>query len=208
MFHAEWLQQIDAVIKELPEAARLRVLDLGCGDAALFGGLLERHNVAAYVGYDTSAEVLQYAAASLQTLAAPNRLVNDFLQRSVINETTPFNCIYSSYAIHHLQEEEKIQFFTAAYHQLPSNGGVFIYVDVCRKDGEPLNEYLDAYMQQVATKWTVLDSDEFNLVEEHIRSYDFPTEKGKLKQLLTGIGFTVTEPLVIDGVHSMLVLTK
>ena len=63
MFHRRFINGINRVIDTVSQP--LTVLDLGCGDAACSvrcwnGGPLR------YMGYDTSAEVLRYAAASLQ----------------------------------------------------------------------------------------------------------------------------------------------
>ena len=120
MFHREFINEINRVIDTMPVSQPLTVLDLGCGDAALFSKVLERRPIALYVGYDTSAEVLRYAAASLQGLKADTRLVNDYLQNATTIEQEPFDLVYSSFAIHHLQEEQKIRFSgkptTACWH--------------------------------------------------------------------------------------------
>lgn len=208
MFHRQLLEQVNSTIITMPALQPLTVLDLGCGDAALFSNLLTLHNVALYVGYDTSAEVLQYAAASLKHLPAKHRLVNDYLQHATKNETQSFNLIYSSFAIHHLKDEQKIKFFKEVYDRLLAPCGVFIYVDVFKSNGQSRDEYLNAYLQNMAANWTALTSSEFELVEGHIREYDFPAEKAQLTSLLTETGFFVKEPVGVDAVHSVLVLRK
>lgn len=208
MFHREFIDEINRVIDTMPDSQPLTVLDLGCGDAALFSKVLERRPIALYVGYDTSAEVLRYAAASLQGLKADTRLVNDYLQNATTIEQEPFDLVYSSFAIHHLQDEQKTRFFREAYDRLLTPGGVFIYVDVLRADDQARSEYLDAYISNMAAKWIALDEHEFKLIEDHIRAYDFPMEKGKLMTLLQETGFSVNEPALFDGMHSILVLRK
>ena len=208
MFHRQFLTAINQAIVSTPCLVPLTVLDLGCGDVALFSNLLAGYNAATYTGYDTSAEVLLYAAQSLKQLPVQSRLVNDYLQNAAKHETTAFNFIYSSFAIHHLTDEQKIIFFEEVYDHLLAPGGIFIYVDVFKNYDQSREEYLQSYISNITTHWTALDSNECKLVEDHIRAYDFPMEKNALKIMLQQMGFSVSEPVSVDGVHAMLVLKK
>lgn len=208
MCHAEFTAAIGHIINtQLPETP-LTVLDLGCGDAALISRLLAGYNVTAYTGYDSSAEVLKHADIALQQLHTNSRLVNEVLQQAPVQEGHRYNVVYSSFAIHHLPDEEKLAFFKAAYDTLLAPGGVFIYVDVFKKPQQSRTAYLELYLQNIARHWKALTPAELALVEEHITRYDFPAEKTLLVQQLRQSGFTVEEPSTGDGVHGMLVLTK
>lgn len=207
MFHLELTASTQKAISELT-GKPLKVLDLGCGDAALFSKLLKDEAVISYTGYDTSAEVLQLAARSLEAMQAETRLVNDYLQHATTLETGTFNLIHSSFAVHHLTYDQKVDFFTATFKRLLEPDGVFVYVDVMRDDEQSRVAYLEAYLANVASRWTALTADEYQLVEDHIRSYDFPMEKRELKVLLKEIGYHVSEPITVDRAHNILVLRK
>lgn len=208
MFHAESMAAIGSTIDTLLPQEPLSVLDLGCGDASLICQLLNKYNVKEYTGYDSSAEVLKYAHTALQQVNTNTRLVNEVLQQAPAQEGHYYNCVYSSFAIHHLPDDEKLAFFKAAYQTLLSPGGLFIYVDVFKKAQQSRENYLDVYLDNIAQHWTALTTEELALVQEHISRYDFPAEKSQLVQELLQIGFTVQEPSVGDGMHGMMVLTK
>lgn len=188
MFHRE----ISAAVSQLFKAngEPLRLIDLGCGDASHILKLLEPGELAEYCGCDLSQYALDEARKNLEPFgAAINLCCKDML--SVLKEAPAnhFDIVYSSYALHHLPAEGKLEVFTECHRALRDNGSM-ILVDVMRDEGQARQEYLYSYNKAVRTQWEALTPDERNQVQEHIRSCDFPETASTLEQLARNAGFT------------------
>ncbi|NTU57879.1 MAG: methyltransferase domain-containing protein [Chlorobiaceae bacterium] len=186
MFHREITEAARRLLKSRP--GPLNVIDLGCGDAAHIGKILEPGQVAEYCGCDLSPYALDVARNNLIPFGIRvNLLCRDMI--AVLKEAPEnhFDLVYSGYALHHLPIEAKQAFFTESRRILRENGCV-ILVDVMREEGNSRPEYLDNYNGAVATQWLALTPDERDQVQEHIRNCDFPETPGILQSLAENAG--------------------
>jgi SAM-dependent methyltransferase len=193
MFHRE----ISTAVRKLLATRRepLNVLDLGCGDAAHIGKILNPGQVAEYYGCDLSPYALDVARVNLEPFGIRvNLLCRDMI--AVLREAPGdhFDVVYSGYALHHLPIGDKQAFFTECRRTLRDNGCV-ILVDVMREEGQARQAYLDDYNGAVATQWDALTLHERNQVQEHIRNCDFPETPTSLRLLAKNAGLETSRKL-------------
>lgn len=207
MFHQELETAVGELLQQHFATTPLQVLDLGCGDAALISKVLTNHDLQLYVGIDTSATVLTYAAQSFAHAPGLIELLNDGMEEAIADETRTFNFIHSSYAIHHLTLAEQTQLLAAIYDRLSSEG-IFVWIDVFRLTNQPRADYLAQYLHRMKTQWAEIEAEEFALLEAHITQYDFPNELETMKTIALQKGFTVSELPLPDNIHHILVFQK
>ena len=129
------------------------------------------------------------------------------MEMLIKRERDHFQLIYSSYAIHHLQDSEKKQLLTDACRRL-AKGGIIIIIDVFRKEGRSRDEYLDSYINWMAESWTAISLAGKELIWEHVRQFDFPTTIGFITACAAELGLTIIEHFSPDGRHHMLTLKR
>ena len=207
MLHREIAVYFERSFEHIEEKKGISVLDLGCGDAGQIAGALKLKQVEHYTGYDLSQPALDLARANLRDLPAIKKFVCGQMEVLVKQERDHFQLIYSSYAIHHLQDNEKKQLLTDACRRL-AKGGIIIIVDVFRKEGQSRDEYLDSYINWMGESWTAIDLASKELVWEHVRQFDFPTTIGYITAWSAELGLTVIKHFSPDGRHHMLTLKK
>jgi SAM-dependent methyltransferase len=149
------------LLSELPADAK-RVLDLGCGDGHLLAIVLGRCPAATGVGLDFSARMLERAG---ERFAGDRRVT---LLHHNLEERLPdlgsFDCIVSSFAIHHCADARKRELYAEVYSRLQA-GGVFCNLEhvasptgriherflrelgIAQADEDPSNKLLDVETQ-------------------------------------------------------------
>jgi SAM-dependent methyltransferase len=187
MYHREITAAVATLLKTRP--APLSLLDLGCGDASHVSKILKPGQLAEYCGCDLSPYALDVARVNLEPFGIPVTMIcRDMLL--VLREApgSHFDIVYSSYALHHLDTDDKQTFFTESRRVLRENGGI-ILVDVMRNEGQERPDYLDGYNGTVRVEWDALTRDERDQVQKHIRNCDFPEPPSTLRKLARNAGF-------------------
>lgn len=109
------------VLEQIPQGVR-RILDLGTGDGRLLALILSVRPGASGVALDGSEPMLEAAAARFAG--------NDRVQIVAHDLTRPlpdlgtFDAVVSSFAIHHLEHQRKLELYSEIY-RLLEPGGVF-----------------------------------------------------------------------------------
>ena len=130
--HAQWYLSIAdrfphrkegeaVVLEQIPHGVR-RILDLGTGDGRLLALILSARPGAAGVALDGSETMLQAAAARFADTDGVEIVAHD-MTRPLPNLGT-FDAVVSSFAIHHLEHERKLQLYSEVF-RLLEPGGVF-----------------------------------------------------------------------------------
>jgi SAM-dependent methyltransferase len=175
---------------------------------------LEDTGLWAYTGVDASQAALtkardELAGARFQVqLCEADMLVA--LEDGVGTPSRKFDVILASYSVHHLPVAEKLRFFKGAFSNLES-GGILLFADVFRRDGEARVPYLDAYVTMMREAWGGLAPEALAGAIEHVRQRDFP-ETVEIVRELTGAAGFCDEPLELfrdgSGFHRLLAVRK
>lgn len=156
------------LLSEVPVGSK-RVLDLGCGDGHLLRLVLDHCDDATGVGLDISQSMLDHSR---------RRFENDqrvsFIEHNM-DEALPdlgrFDCIVSSFAIHHCTDERKRELYGEVF-KLLEPGGTFCNLEHVSSS----NERIHARFVR-AMKMTSEDEDPSN------KLLDVETQLGWLKEL-------------------------
>jgi ubiquinone/menaquinone biosynthesis C-methylase UbiE len=205
MRHAELGKKTAFIVNQYPQK-KLHILDIGCGDASALLSVLQPTVIASYTGFDLSSATLQLAAEKLTAQNVPHALKEGNMMELIEQEENQFDIIYSSFAIHHLQDDEKRKLLLACLDRLLPEGKM-IYIDIFREHISR-NEYINNYLSFIETDWPLLTANEKQLVHEHITTYDFPSDLEETIASVHSLGFSVSEKYQPDHSHAMLVLSK
>lgn len=206
MYHAEFTRMVTKVFDELKQRA-IDVLDIGCGDAGFLKPVLQGQSINSYTGYDLSAPALQIASDNLCQLSFDVELKQGDMLELIQQETKTFDIIHAGFAIHHLQDNDKIKMYEACF-KLLNAGGQMIYRDIFRKTGFDRDGYLNQYFSIMKNKWTELNAAEYELICNHVSRYDFPSDLETTIKQFRQTGFAIANKLEPDNFHIMLQLEK
>ena len=189
--HRAILQKARWLIKSALGDQPVNMLDLGCGNATPVVELMSDLHLAHYSGIDLAENVLQEAEALMNHLVVPVRLFRRDLFEGV-PESLSVNFIFSSFAVHHGQQEQKQQLFKTLYHQV-AEGCYFCLIDIVRyphqsRDAciDMMTEYLTRKIRQPALQAQII---------EHVREHDFPENPEDLSTFAHNAGWQSVEEL-------------
>lgn len=149
------------LLSEVPAHTK-RVLDLGCGDGHLLALVLDRCLAATGVGLDFSGKMLEQAQKRFA--GDPRVQLVGHNMDEPLPELGAFDCVVSSFAIHHCTHERKQQIYAEVFSLLAS-GGVFCNLEhvasptprlherflaemgIAPADEDPSNKLLDSETQ-------------------------------------------------------------
>jgi len=114
MHHREIYQAITDLLAEQWESRPFKLLDLGCGDASFLAPTLQGRSIQHYMGFDLSAPALALAAENIAPLDCKAELINIDFMEGLAQTHEHFDIVFTSYALHHLTQEEKAEFFRLA----------------------------------------------------------------------------------------------
>lgn len=187
MFHREIYALIAGMLRQRRERGSYSMIDLGCGNTRFLAPCLKAAPPARYDGIDLSPAALDEARSYLSGLENISLHCQDMLHAVQTAEGT-FDTIFSGYAVHHLDAEEKQQLFHACAARL-APGGTFILVDIAREEGQSRQHYLDTYLHTMRTQWTAIHPADMDAACAHVAAYDFPETLTDLTQMATAASF-------------------
>lgn len=207
MFHDDFSLFLSPVLKDLSNRSSIDVLDCGCGDAYLLSNQLRRLPVFSFTGYDMSNQALDAARNNLAKLECEIVLKQGPMEESIQSEEKEFDIIYSSFAIHHLQDADKRKLLDHFYAKLKKNG-VLILIDLLRNQSLSRGDYLEEYIQYIAKEWDEIEAIDKELVYEHMRNYDFPSTRNDFKNWIADSGFIVQNHFDADSRNTLFIAQK
>jgi SAM-dependent methyltransferase len=177
----------------------LRVVDLGCGCGQMAARSLKGLKVESYLGVDLApaglGRIPTHLSSVTQNCETRESGIVDFL-RSELNWTP--NVILASFSLHHFECSE-LGSILAGIKQKLALDGRFIWVDPVRRSDESREEFIRRFMKEIADSWSDLDSSEFQEVEEHITSSDYPLDQIERQRLTESVDFKKEETLYQDS---------
>jgi cyclopropane fatty-acyl-phospholipid synthase-like methyltransferase len=118
-----------------------------------------------------------------------------------------FDVIYSSFAIHHLPEEQKYELFERIAAHMKADG-VFILVDAIRREGESLKKYLERYCNMIESEWIELSQEEKQSACDHIVHNDLVETTSNLLSLARRAGLKCNGDPIAYGPHALFCFTR
>jgi ubiquinone/menaquinone biosynthesis C-methylase UbiE len=199
MFHQELFSACKPILRSLHKP--IQILELGSGDASLIKSLLCDFQIKLYSGCDLSENALQLAKINLSNLDSTVELnCIDMLSQLKRLESNSFDVIFSSFAIHHLSDDDKNLLFGECYRVLKIPG-FFILIDVIRNEDEGRQIYIEKYLNAVDTHWSALTKAEFEQISDHVRANDFPNTAKGYHQFAVHSGFASSQQLAAFTWH-------
>ena len=206
MKHAEFQQYTKQVLAQhCPQS--FRMMDLGCGDASSLIPILSKDTVADYLGFDLSEAALAIAGNNLSFLETKARWCQGDLEQLTLEEEFRFDVVYSSYAIHHLQDAAKEKLYAKILDCLKP-GGVFIYVDCYQQPNSSPVDYRTEYCGWIDQTWEALTLNERQDIKNHISVYDYPAAQALMEETLSQLGFVTLASDFKDFRHFFTCLQK
>jgi len=204
MNHRQFGERTKEYLKRIP--GRLRILDLGCGDAIEMAHYLQSIDVEQYTGCDLSRYALDLAGRNLSGIGGVT-LIQESMENLLGQETRLFNLIHSSFAIHHLSDTQKGMVLDRIF-QLLEPGGIFLLIDVFRLPGQSRPHYISRYLRMLREDWSGLSEPEKDLIEEHIIHFDFPADEDDVLSMARNAGFNQLDFTSPDEHHKMILFQK
>ncbi|MBK1989964.1 methyltransferase domain-containing protein [Sphaerospermopsis aphanizomenoides BCCUSP55] len=181
------------------------MLELGCGDASFTTQALLNTQIAEYTGIDVSVPALENANKnSVVNGCQGNFITGDCWQLTkelAQDEQQKFDVVFTSFALHHLQVEEKEDVIKNVQNLLKP-GGFFILIDVVRQENEDRDSYVQRYLGNVKKDWSLITPEEYKMMDNHISSSDFPETQSKLKNISQKVGFRDFECVYRDDLDT------
>lgn len=207
MHHHLFHGLIGDLIVEKAKQGPIRMLDLGCGDASQLADHLKGITVAQYTGYDLAETALLIAKENLSFLGNSTRLIEGRMEDLIQEEELQYNIVHTSFAIHHLQDQQKADLIRKIT-KLLLPGGIFVYVDVFRMEEMDRDAYLKQYCDTLDQHWTLLTNDEKLSIKEHLTNHDYPSTVSFIKEQASQFGLQYMFGETRDGIHHFMYFQK
>jgi len=195
LFFARLLQEITHRFQR-----PIRILDLGCGDLTPMLPLLQALPLSRYVGIDESEGALVIAAELLAALNLPGELINGDLVQELETLTETFDLVVASFSLHHLVDPaEKLRCLQAIKSHLVDDG-MFAMIDVYCAEQEPRSDYLERWIAHADKRYEALQTEEKQLLFDHVRARDYPLSEVHWQSLAEQAGLPHCEVIIRDHV--------
>ena len=201
MHHREIYDTVSGVIGKRAAKGSFRMMDLGCGNARCVAPILRRYRPDSYQGVDLSEPALAEASSFLHGIEGISWKCADLLEHAE-SERSDWDIVFSGFAVHHLQAEEKQRLFHAIAQILPGKG-FFLMVDVVREEGTSRDGHVAAYTAMMRREWHGIPSEALEEGCAHVTGYDFPATAGELLDAAREAGFARALELCRHGPHAV-----
>ena len=199
MHHKAFARYLENELKNKSLNNSIKILDLGCGDGSPILPIIESYPISFYKGYDLSDFAIHLCEKNLQRLDVRYEMKIGDMISMIEKESETFDLIYSSYAIHHLSDEEKKILFQHISQRL-NPSGKFVYIDVIREQEMTIQQYRAEYVDRIMN-WHILDVSEKAKVIEHVTHYDFPAFSHDIEKWIEGASLKIERFEKGDDVH-------
>lgn len=206
MKHRELGEKVQHHLSVLSLQTQLNVLDIGCGDAHQIAGQLKTLDVCTYTGYDLSPQAIEFAK---QNITSPIKAIFKIgcMEELIKKDDQSYNAIYSSFAIHHLIDEQKQTLISDCFSKLEQNG-LFVLIDIKRLPNQSISAYQSSYADWIKSDWHALKTEEQLAIIDHLTTCDIPVETKSYVSFANEVGFSLIEEFNVDERHALLVFSK
>lgn len=206
MKHRELGEKVQHHLSALSLQIPLKILDIGCGDAHQIAGQLKELHVNSYTGYDLSVQAIDFAKQHFASFINTKFYIG-YMEELIKADDQTYNVLYSSFAIHHLTDEQKENLIKDCFSKLEHNG-LFILIDIKRLPGQSISAYQLSYADWIKSDWHALTEEEQLAIIDHLSTCDIPVETKTYAEFAKQTGFTLLEEFEVDTRHALLVFSK
>jgi hypothetical protein len=118
-------------------------------------------------------------------------------------DTGLYDVVYTSFALHHLSTEQKVEFFRGVAQRMAEDG-LLLLTDIVREEDESLPVYLGRYCDWLRSDWSALDAEEKASVCDHILNNDRPETFSELRAQAQAAGLGDAVAVARYGWHRVL----
>ena len=172
-------------------------LDIACGDASMMKTALAGTRLRHYHGIDLSKPALDLAAGNLDGMPFAVDLDHRDFVEAMLSRPEPADAAWCSLSIHHLSTDDKRRLLTAIRGAVGARGIFLLYEPTLRPD-EDRRAYLDRFAQVNRARWSVLTPPEWEQIDGHVVTCDFPETPAVWCQLGRDAGFGEARELFVD----------
>lgn len=165
---------LDFVEREIKISAETKILDLGIGTGTLTEKLYNKG--AKILGVDFSNKMIEVAKTRMPNANFLCQNLNSELPQEYNSEK--FDYIISTYAIHHIEDNEKIKLIESLYQKL-TNNGVILIADISFENIADFNE-----LKNRTKNW---DEDEYYIIYDEFKKMLNLPNKYKQLSICAGI---------------------
>jgi cyclopropane fatty-acyl-phospholipid synthase-like methyltransferase len=201
MFHEELAAAVNKSITNYFKTQSISMLDIGCGDGSQIRRICNGLEVNCYHGCDLADHPLKLASQELKGFAEYLKFECVDMLEYISKTQDRFDLVLSVFSLHHLKFDEKLDLFKKIRLSLYS-GGVFVLVDLTKFPNQQNQTYHDAYISFARKNWTTLSQQDLNLIEEHVRTHDYPETVDTYQKMALDAGFSSVKILAQHTWHS------
>jgi hypothetical protein len=170
-------------------------LDIACGDAGQMKAALEGTKAAHYHGIDLSEPALELAAKNLEGVPFEVELDHRDFVTALTKRPEPADAAWCGLSIHHLSTDGKRDLLRAIR---GSTSGFLMIYEPTLNDGETRDQYLARFRKVNRPAWTFMTEDEWNQIDHHVTTCDYPENSATWCALGREAGFSDAREIFCD----------
>jgi Methyltransferase domain len=172
-------------------------LDIACGDASMMKSALRGTKVRHYHGIDLSEPALELAAANLAELPCEVDLDHRDFVEAMMRRPEHADAAWCSLSIHHLATHDKLRLMKAI-RGATGRRGIFLLYEPTRRVGEDRPAFLERFARTNKPLWSVLTPTEWEQIDRHVVTCDFPETAAVWCELGREAGFSEARQVFVD----------
>jgi len=182
------------------------LIDVGCGDSSTIIPVISGTKIGKYIGVDAAPNVLKIADSNMGVLSCKKEFICGNMSDAITQFPENIDIIYTSYALHHLSFDSKIEFIKECKNKL-KQGGFLIIVDGVLGANQTRDEWLAALKNRMQ-ETQHMTPDELESRMEHPRADDFPESIATYQQIAESQQWKKCEVLVDKDIFAFMVFSK
>jgi len=135
--------------------------------------------VTSYTGVDLSEQAMEIGEHNVRPKLAANAqlsfVVDDMLSYVRKAASASYDLVFSSIAVHHLQDNEKEQLVREVRRIIKPNG-VFMLIDIFLQEDEDRDRFVKDIAAHIRGDWIKLTPEETDSLVNHMFNFDFPAK--------------------------------
>lgn len=205
--HQELFATLNNFLQEHMENRPFSFVDVGCGDGSSIAPILQQYHLKKYIGIDIANDVLKTAPTHLAQLDCEKEFIFDDMTHAIKHIRPPIDVIFSSYTVHHLSYQDKVDFIYNCKNKLVP-GGFFIMVDGILEENQTRDEWLIGYEEYYKTIYPGITQEELDHCLKHPRTSDFPEHISTFEKIAQTTKWANFQVLAQIGLLTFMVYRK